>query len=143
MKIQDVLRAKGSDVATVGPQTTISDLLAELAVRGVGAMVVVASTGDLVGIVSERDVVRQLHRRGSALLGAAVEEIMTTDVATCDPHDDVQQVMRTMTERRFRHLPVVTNGALTGIVSIGDIVKSRIDELVTTTAHLENYISGS
>jgi CBS domain-containing protein len=143
MKIQDVIRAKGSDVATVGPDTTIIDLLSALAERGVGAMVVRSDAGSLVGIVSERDVVRQLHSRGPSMLGGSVQDIMTTDVATCDPHDDIEHVMRMMTERRFRHLPVMKDGELAGIVSIGDVVKSRIDELVTTTEHLESYISGS
>ncbi|HVX44891.1 MAG TPA: CBS domain-containing protein [Mycobacteriales bacterium] len=143
MKIQDVIRAKGSDVSTVGPDTTIIDLLSALAERGVGAMVVMSDAGSLVGIVSERDVVRQLHSRGPSMLGGSVQDIMTTDVATCEPRDDIEHVMRMMTERRFRHLPVMAGGQLAGIVSIGDVVKSRIDELVTTTAHLENYISGS
>jgi CBS domain-containing protein len=143
MKIQDVLRAKGSDVATVAPETSISDLLAGLADRGIGAMVVVSGAGDLVGIVSERDVVRQLHSHGQAVLGGTVQDIMTTDVATCDPHDGIDHVMRVMTEGRFRHLPVLKDGQLAGIVSIGDVVKSRISELVTTTEHLESYISGT
>lgn len=143
MKIQDVLRAKGSGVATVAPDTSIGELLAGLSDRGIGAMVVVSATGSLVGIVSERDVVRQLHARGPAVLQGTVGDIMTTEVATCDPHDDIVDIMRLMTERRFRHLPVLQDGRLAGIVSIGDIVKSRIDDLVTTTAHLENYIAGS
>lgn len=143
MKIQDVLRAKGSGVATVAPDTSIGELLAGLADRGIGAMVVVSATGSLAGIVSERDVVRQLHARGPAVLQGTVGDIMTTEVATCDPNDDIGDIMRLMTERRFRHLPVLQDGRLSGIVSIGDIVKSRIDDLVTTTAHLENYIAGS
>lgn len=143
MKIKDVIRAKGSDVSTVGPDTTIIDLLAGLDARGVGAMVVISDSGSLVGIVSERDVVRQLHSRGPSMLGGSVQDIMTTDVATCEPHDGIEHVMRLMTERRFRHLPVMKEGQLVGIVSIGDVVKSRIDELVSTTAHLESYISGS
>jgi CBS domain-containing protein len=143
MRIQDVIRAKGSDVSTVGPDTTIVDLLSALSERGVGAMVVTSNDDSLVGIVSERDVVRQLHSRGPSMLGGSVQDIMTTDVATCDPHDSIDHIMRLMTERRFRHLPVVKDGQLVGIVSIGDVVKSRIDELVSTTAHLESYISGS
>lgn len=143
MRIQDVIRAKGSDVSTVGPDTTIVDLLSALSERGVGAMVVTSDDDSLVGIVSERDVVRQLHSRGPSMLGGSVQDIMTTDVATCDPHDSIDHIMRLMTERRFRHLPVVKDGQLVGIVSIGDVVKSRIDELVSTTAHLESYISGS
>jgi len=143
VKISDVVRSKGSVVATVSPQVSVTVLLQRLAEHGVGAMVVQTGDGALAGIVSERDVVRQLHQHGAQLLGWPVEKIMTRDVATCGPGDGIEDVMRLMTDRRLRHVPVIVDGSLGGIVSIGDLVKSRIDDLVTTTAHLEHYIAGS
>lgn len=143
MKISDVVRNKGSMVATVAPEATVTVLLRRLAEHGVGAMVVQRADGTLAGIVSERDVVRQLNQHGSGLLDWPVERIMTTELATCAPGDDVVDILRLMTDRRLRHVPVLVDEGLAGIVSIGDLVKSRIDELVSTTAHLEQYIAGS
>jgi CBS domain-containing protein len=140
MRISDVLRGKGSGVATVEPGLTVGRLVGELAKHNVGAMVVVAG-GKVVGIVSERDVVRQLHARGADLLGAKVSDIMTTSVFTCLPTDSVNSLAETMTERRIRHMPVVTDGELVGIVSIGDIVKTRIGELESDREQLESYIA--
>jgi CBS domain-containing protein len=140
MRISDVLRGKGSSVATVDPGLTVSGLIGELAKHNVGAMVVVAGT-DVVGIVSERDVVRQIHARGADLLNAKVSDIMTTSVFTCLPTDSVDSLAQTMTERRIRHMPVVVDGELVGIVSIGDVVKSRIGELESDRQQLESYIA--
>ena len=142
MRIADLIARKGSAVLTVPPDAPVSNLLEVLAERNVGAAVV--CEGDrLAGIVSERDVVRHLHRRGGGLLDAPVSEIMTTVVATCRFEDDVQTLSRTMTERRIRHIPVVDDqGRLTGIVSIGDVVKTRIDQLEEHRDQLEAYISG-
>jgi CBS domain-containing protein len=140
MRISDVLRSKGSTVATVDPGLTVSGLVGELAKHNVGAMVVVAN-GQVVGIVSERDVVRQIHARGADLLNAKVSEIMTTSVFTCLPTDSVNSLEQTMTERRIRHMPVVVDGELAGIVSIGDVVKSRIGELESDREQLESYIA--
>ena len=140
MRISDVLRSKGSTVATVDPGLTVSGLVAELAKHNVGAMVVVAN-GQVVGIVSERDVVRQIHARGANLLNAKVSEIMTSSVFTCLPTDSVNSLEQTMTERRIRHMPVVVDGELAGIVSIGDVVKSRIGELESDREQLESYIA--
>ncbi len=142
MRIRDVLRTKGADVATVSPGATVAVLLDRLAERRVGAMVVQDGDQPLVGIVSERDVVRALHADGALLLDRPVEAIMTTEVTTCAPGDSVEHVMRLMTEQRVRHVPVLDRGRLAGIVSIGDVVKSRIDDLQTTTEHLESYITG-
>ena len=139
MRISDVLRSKGSDVATVDPGLSVSGLIAELARHNVGAMVVVEHEA-VVGIVSERDVVRQINERGSALLNAPVAEIMTSSVVTCDPHDSVDSLAETMTERRIRHMPVLDEGRLVGIVSIGDVVKSRISQLESDREQLESYI---
>ncbi len=142
MRIADLIARKGSAVLTVPPDAPVSNLLEVLAERNVGAAVV--CEGDrLAGIVSERDVVRHLHSRGASLLDAPVSEIMTTVVATCRAEDDVQTLSRTMTERRIRHIPVVDEQErLTGIVSIGDVVKTRIDQLEEHRDQLEAYISG-
>ncbi|GAA4732368.1 CBS domain-containing protein [Actinomycetospora chibensis] len=142
MRIADLIARKGSAVLTVPPDAPVSNLLEVLAERNVGAAVV--CEGDrLAGIVSERDVVRHLHQRGASLLDAPVSEIMTTVVATCRFEDDVQTLSRTMTERRIRHIPVVDEQErLRGIVSIGDVVKSRIDQLEEHRNQLEAYISG-
>ena len=141
MRIADVLRRKGSVVATVGPTATVADLISELAAHNVGALPVV-DDGRLIGIVSERDVVRRLHAGGPALLEAPVGDIMTTEVTTCSPGDDVTDLAAVMTARRFRHLPVLVNGELSGIVSIGDLVKARIDQLEAERAQLQRYIVG-
>jgi CBS domain-containing protein len=139
MRISDVLRGKGSKVATVDPGLTVSGLVAELARHNVGAMVVIENDA-VVGIVSERDVVRQLHQRGADLLNSPVSDIMTSSVVTCGPHDSVDSLAETMTERRIRHMPVLDDGSLVGIVSIGDVVKSRISQLESDREQLESYI---
>ncbi len=142
MRIQDVLRQKGDTVATVRPSATIAELLALLAEHRVGALVVSGEDEAMVGIVSERDVVRRLHERGPALLDEPVSAIMTTQVHTCGSRDLIDDLMRAMTEQRIRHIPVVDGGALVGIVSIGDIVKHRMNELETERRQLEDYIAG-
>ncbi|KAA2254881.1 CBS domain-containing protein [Solihabitans fulvus] len=140
MRIADVLRSKGSTVATVEPGTTVTELLAALAVHNVGAMVVL--DGDRVaGIVSERDVVRRLGERGAELLTRPVAEIMTAAVVTCEPTDTVDRLTVVMTERRIRHVPVLVDGRLAGIVSIGDVVKSRISQLEEQDQQLSAYIT--
>ena len=142
MRISDVLRNKGTEVRTVRPDVTVRDLLATLAEYNIGAVVVVADDDAIAGIVSERDVVRHLHERGVGLLGMEVATIMTTDVRTCRPDDRIDDLQKTMTEHRIRHLPVVRDGRLAGLVSIGDVVKSAISELETERAHLVGYIQG-
>jgi CBS domain-containing protein len=140
MRIADVLRNKGSLVATVTPETTVTELLAGLADQNIGAMVVLGPNG-LAGIVSERDVVRKLHERGAELLTRPVSEIMTSLVATCTPHDSVDDLSVLMTQNRVRHVPVVEEGQLAGIVSIGDVVKTRMEELETEQEQLQAYIT--
>jgi CBS domain-containing protein len=141
MRIADVLRGKGSAVATVAPSVSVAELIATLATHNVGALPVVDG-GALVGIVSERDVVRRLHAGGAELLAQQVADIMTTGVTTCSPTDNVADLARVMTTGRFRHLPVVEEGALVGIVSIGDLVKARIDLLESEREQLQSYIAG-
>ncbi|WP_040778091.1 CBS domain-containing protein [Nocardia pneumoniae] len=142
MRISEILRRKGSDVATVAPDTTVRTLLAALAERNIGAVVVSPDGNAIAGIVSERDVVRSLHARGADLLDTPVSEIMTSDVRTCALDDRVDGLRRIMTEHRIRHLPVVHEGRLVGIVSIGDVVKSAISELATEREHLVEYLQG-
>jgi CBS domain-containing protein len=141
MRIADLLRHKGSDVATVPPGISVSGLIEDLARHNIGAMVVVDDAGSLVGIVSERDVVRRLNERGAELLRAPVSEIMTTSVVTCEPTEAVDDLASIMTERRIRHMPVVTAGKLVGLVSIGDVVRSRIEQLESDREQLESYIA--
>jgi CBS domain-containing protein len=140
MRIADVLRNKGASVATITPETSVAGLLTELTVHNIGAMVVVSQDG-LVGIVSERDVVRKLHEMGAELLRQPVSAIMTTVVATCTPNDSVDSLSVLMTTNRVRHVPVVENGRLAGIVSIGDVVKTRMEELEAEQRHLQAYIT--
>ncbi|WP_028849027.1 CBS domain-containing protein [Thermocrispum municipale] len=139
MRIAEVLRKKGTEVATIAPDATVTELLAVLAEKNVGALVVVENER-IVGIVSERDVVRRAHERGAAILSAGVSDIMTTDVATCDPNETVDHLTVLMTQRRIRHVPVVQDGRLVGIVSIGDVVKNRMDELEQAQEQLQAYI---
>ncbi len=142
MRIAEILRRKGSDVATVTPETTVRSLLGTLAEHNIGAVVVSPDGMRIAGIVSERDVVRRLHELGADLLDTHVADIMTVEVRTCVPDDHVDSLRRIMTDHRIRHLPVVRDGKLIGIVSIGDVVKSAISELATERQHLVDYLQG-
>jgi CBS domain-containing protein len=141
MRISDVIRAKGNAVVTVEPQMDVRTLLGVLAEHGIGAVVVSSDGTTVEGIVSERDVVRALADRGATVISEPVSAIMTGDVKTCPPDAPVVDLMRTMTEGRFRHVPVVSAGKLAGIVSIGDIVKNRVGELETERDSLSRYIT--
>jgi CBS domain-containing protein len=143
MHVKDVLARKGAAVATVTPDSLIGDVVAALAEHHVGALVVTADGQRIDGIVSERDVVRALHSRGGALLSTRVQEIMTTNVHTCGLGDEIRSLARTMTDNRFRHMPVEVDGVLAGIVTIGDVVKGRLDELETEHDQLVDYISST
>ena len=142
MRISDVLRVKGAQVVTVPPETTVRRLLAVLAEHRVGAVVVSRDGTSVDGIVSERDVVRALAVRDASVLSEPVTAIYTADVHTVTPATELEEVARIMTEHRIRHAPVMVGGSLRGIVSIGDVVKSRIGELETERAALTDYISG-
>jgi CBS domain-containing protein len=126
MRISDVLRVKGAQVVTVTPDTTVRGLLAVLAEHGIGAVVVSRDGTSVDGIVSERDIVRALALRGAAVMSEQVTAIYTADVHTVTPETGLEEVARMMTEHRIRHAPVTVDGRLRGIVSIGDVVKSRI-----------------
>ena len=143
MRISDVLRGKGTQVVTVTPDTRVRRLLAVLAEHGIGAVVVSRDGTSVDGIASERDIARALAARGAAVMSEPVTAIYTAEVHTITPDTSLDEVMRMMTERRVRHAPVVTDGVLRGIVSIGDVVKNRIDELETERAHLTDYITGA
>lgn len=143
MIVSDLLRRKGGFVATTSPDATVADLLELLAEHRIGALVVSGDGSAVAGIVSERDVVRALRGSGGALLDAPVSDVMTSDVVTTSPHEALEGVMRLMTDRRIRHLPVVDGGALVGIISIGDVVAGRIDELQSDRDHLVDYINSA
>ncbi|MFI9551826.1 CBS domain-containing protein [Nonomuraea endophytica] len=140
MLIGTILRNKGSEVMTVAPGATVRELLAQLAEHNIGAVVVSADGETIDGIVSERDVVRRLHDQGAAVLDAEVAAIMTAEVRTVGPNANVDELRQIMTTHRFRHMPVVDKGRLVGIVSIGDVVKSAIEELETEKASLVDYL---
>jgi CBS domain-containing protein len=142
MRINDVLRVKGGQVVTVTPETRVDALLTVLAEHRIGAIVVSRDGKRVDGIVSERDIVRALAARGAAVLTEPVTAIHTSEVRTVTPDAPLDEVERLMTERRFRHVPVVVDGELHGIVSIGDVVKERIGELETERSSLAGYITG-
>lgn len=139
MTVHDILESKGGQVVSVGPDDTVSSVARVLADRRIGA-VLVRDEGRVVGVFSERDVVRGLGRYGAATLDRPVSDLMTRDVVTCRPTDTVHDVMERMTAKRIRHLPVLDNGQLKGIVSIGDLVKARIDEAEREAQDLREYI---
>jgi CBS domain-containing protein len=140
MRISDVIRQKGDAVVTIRSDATVLELLETLEKHRIGAVVVSDDGLTVTGIVSERDVVRHLHTDGVGVLDRTVAMIMTKDVQTCTPQDGIEDLARVMTEHRVRHIPVVVDGKAVGIVSIGDIVKGRIDELQTERDHLVGYI---
>lgn len=142
MRISDVLRVKGNNVITVSPETTVLRLLDVLAEHRIGAVVVSRDGTTVDGIASERDVVRALAVRGEAVLYGPVTAIQTTDVHSLGPDAELEDLMRLMTARRIRHLPVVHEGRLIGIVTIGDVVKNRIDELESERTAMSHYIAG-
>ena len=143
MNVETILRNKGNWVATIRPEATIAEAVDMLRRERIGA-IVVSEDGDSVdGILSERDVVMALADFGTDLLLRCVDDIMTRDVVTCVPDDTVGELMAEMTNRRIRHFPVVTDGRLCGIISIGDLVKNRIDEVEFEARSLRSFIAGA
>jgi CBS domain-containing protein len=140
VQIAQLLRRKGREVATIDRRATVAAALTLLAERGIGALVVSPDGETIEGIVTERDVVRALPEQGAALLDQPVSAVMTSDVRTCEPTASVHDLARTMTDHRIRHVPVVEEGRMVGIVSIGDVVKGRLDELEQERAQLVDYI---
>ncbi|HEX2890388.1 CBS domain-containing protein [Vineibacter terrae] len=141
MFVSDILQHKGTRVVAVTPDETLASAIATLSARRIGAVLVLDADKSLVGILSERDILHALARRAGDAFGLRVEEVMTTPVVTCDPDHTVEHVMALMTEGRFRHLPVVQRGVLMGIVSIGDVVKWRLDETRQEAEDLRQYIA--
>ncbi|WP_024285506.1 CBS domain-containing protein [Cellulomonas sp. KRMCY2] len=142
MRVTEVLRRKGGSVVTIAPDRSVHELLGLLAEHRIGALVVSGDGDQVDGIVSERDVVRRLHADGAVILDGPVSAIMTAEVHTCGPQDSLDELMAVMTERRIRHLPVLVDGRLAGIVSIGDVIKNRIAEVQDERDHLTAYIAG-
>ncbi len=143
MNVETILRAKGSAVATIRPDDTVGAAVEELISRNIGALVVSADGGSVDGIISERDIVHGLAEHGATLLSLSVAEMMTRRVATCRLSDSVDQLMAEMTNRRIRHFPVVEDGRLHGIVSIGDVVKNRLDEVEYEARSMRSFIAGT
>jgi CBS domain-containing protein len=143
MLVSQILKSKKDDaVVSVPPGTTIARAAEVLSSRRIGALVISLDGKGLQGILSERDIVRELGRRGAACLGDAVETIMTARVSTCSRQDRADDVLATMTAGRFRHLPVIEAAQLVGMISIGDVVKARLDELAMEKDALEGMIKG-
>jgi CBS domain-containing protein len=140
MFVSDILAQKGGLVFTVTPGTSVAQLSQQLSTRRVGSVLVLDGEGSVAGIVSERDLVRALASHGAKSMELEARQVMTRDVVTCDPDDSIDQVMEVMTRGRFRHLPVVRHGELLGLVSIGDVVKARLEETRHETEALKAYI---
>jgi CBS domain-containing protein len=143
MNVETILRNKGNWVATIRPDATIADAVNMLHRERIGAIVVSDDGNSVDGILSERDVVNALADAGGALLARRVDDIMTRNVITCEPGDTVGELMAEMTSRRIRHFPVVTDGRLCGIVSIGDLVKNRLDEVEFEAQSLRSFIASA
>jgi len=141
MQVRHILRNKGRDVVTTGDEATLSEAARLLARRRIGAVVVVDGKGNVAGILSERDIVRAVAVHSVSALGQSIGRYMTRDVSTCSENDTVDELMETMTHGRFRHMPVVEDGRLSGIVSIGDVVKTCIEETTREAQSLREYIA--
>ncbi len=140
MFVSDILAQKGGLVFTVTPGTTVAQVAQHLTTRRIGSVLVMSDTNTIAGIVSERDLVRAMARHGAAALDLDVRQIMTRDVVTCHPDDPIERIMGLMTAGRFRHLPVEDRGDLVGLISIGDVVKARLEETQHETEALKAYI---
>jgi CBS domain-containing protein len=140
MTVNDILSQKGNQVLTIEPAATLAAAVQMLAQRRIGALVVTGADHRIVGIISERDIVRVLGEKGTAVLGAPVAEVMTRKVVTCGRNETIAEIMERMTGGKFRHVPVIEHGRLVGIVSIGDVVKARLSELEYEQDALREYI---
>ena len=143
MTVAHILAEKGSSVATVQPERTLDDAIHLLAEKSIGALVVTDGAGTVVGIISERDIMRALARQGAPALDAPVSSHMTREVATCRRETTNDEIMRLMTHGRFRHMPVCEKGKLVGIVSIGDVVKRRLPTMEAEEQAMRAYIAMS
>ncbi len=143
MHVVDILKAKGTDVVTTGPDETVAATVRLLNVKRIGAIVVLDAAGKVVGVISERDIIRGVAVNGARALEMRVRDLMTSEVITCKPTETISEVMKVMTERRFRHLPVIDGGELQGIISIGDVVKNRLEETEMEARVLRDYVIAS
>jgi CBS domain-containing protein len=143
MNVEAILKGKGRSVMTIAPDALIGEAVDRLRQKGIGALVVSTDGASVAGILSERDIVHALAERGARLLELQVSALMTRHVFTCKPSDSIAELMSEMTERRIRHLPVIENGRLAGIVSIGDVVKNRLDEIEAEASSLRQFITSA
>ncbi|MEM6972210.1 MAG: CBS domain-containing protein [Pseudomonadota bacterium] len=144
MKVMQILKLKGSTgVETIAETASVAEAVGRLSAKGIGALVVTRDGGSMAGIVSERDIVRQIGREGATVLSQSVRGIMTVKVSTCEPGEDALEVLNRMTRGRFRHMPVLLRGQLAGILSIGDVVKARIEEIEAENEAMAHMLSGS
>ena len=143
MHISDILNAKGTEVIATGPAETVAATARLLNYQRIGAVLVRDAKDNVVGVISERDIIRGIAVNGARALDMEVRELMTREVVSCKPTDTISEVMRVMTTRRFRHLPVMEDGALKGMISIGDVVKYRLDESELETRVLRDYVIAS
>ena len=141
MNVSAILKQKGRGITTARPTVTLMEVANKLAAKRIGAIVIVGAGGEVAGIISERDIIRALSMHGPDCLGLPVSQSMTKKVVTCQETDALHELMAMMTERRFRHLPVVTDGALVGIVSIGDVVKHYVVEMQTEATAIREFIA--
>jgi CBS domain-containing protein len=141
MSVASILKVKGGEVVTASAEATVGEIAGLLGKHRIGAVLITAPGGAIEGIVSERDIVAGVATSGAEVLDRPAGEIMTRDVHVCDPDDSIYEIMNVMTEQRIRHLPVVVEGKLSGIVSIGDVVKQRIAEVEYEAEEMKRYIS--
>jgi CBS domain-containing protein len=141
MTVKDILSRKGNEAVTIEPTASIAAAAQLLAERRIGAVIVTSPSGEVVGILSERDIVRILAAKGSEALGLSVENSMTRRVVSCTESDTAATLMERMTTGKFRHIPVLRENRLVGVVSIGDIVKNRLEEIERETDAMRDYIA--
>lgn len=143
MSVAHILKQKGNAVFTVAPGDSVQSIVDSLAQHRIGAVIVSDGKGGIAGIVSERDVVRAMAGKGAAVMSKSAADIMTAKVRTCGPNDSEADLMSLMTEHRIRHLPVVINGKLAGMISIGDVVKNRMEMMEREAEELKTYIASA
>jgi CBS domain-containing protein len=141
MNVATILKAKGRAVSTARPDTTLVDIAQKLAAKRIGAIVIIGDSGKVAGIISERDLVRTIAERGIEALNLPVAEIMTRNVVTCEEQTRIDELMEQMTRGRFRHMPVVEDGALVGIISIGDVVQNHVAEVEMEVSAMRGYLA--
>ena len=142
MQVRDVLRAKGGGVISIGPELTVGDAVSRMVQNNIGSLPVLDGNGDLVGIFSERDALRDIAKHGDSFKGTRIADVMTKTPVTCDLDDDIDCVLKQMSERRIAKVPVVSGGRLVGIISVGDMIKQLYERLRSENDHLLTYIHG-